>query len=123
MTFDHTTVGDVHVLAPKKNLVGKDETQDLLAAIDEIAEGNLKVIVDLGKISYVNSVGLGRWCARRTMQQPRGLVSSGPRGESYQRHLHGDEARARVRHVRDGRRSRRGEDEGVERGEQFASPR
>ncbi len=67
MTFDHTTVGDVHVLAPKKNLVGKDETQDLLAAVDELAaKGTPKVIVDLGKISYVNSVGLGSLVRART---------------------------------------------------------
>jgi len=60
MTFDRTVVGDVTVLAPKKNLVGKDETQELLAAIDEVAaKGTPKVVVDLGKISYVNSVGLG----------------------------------------------------------------
>ena len=67
MTFDHTTVGDVHVLAPKKNLVGKEETQELLAAIDEIAaKGEPKVVVDLGKISYVNSVGLGSLVRART---------------------------------------------------------
>lgn len=67
MTFDHTTVGDVHVLAPKKNLVGKEETQELLAAIDEVAaKGEPKIIVDLGKISYVNSVGLGSLVRART---------------------------------------------------------
>ena len=51
MTFDRTVVGDVTVLAPKKNLVGKEETQELLAAIDEVAaKGTPKVVVDLGKI-------------------------------------------------------------------------
>jgi anti-sigma B factor antagonist len=67
MTFEHSTVGDVHVLTPKKNLVGKDETQDLLAAVDEVAaKGDPKIVVDLGKISYVNSVGLGSLVRART---------------------------------------------------------
>ena len=67
MTFDRTVVGDVTVLAPKKNLVGKEETQELLAAIDEVAaKGTPKVVVDLGKISYVNSVGLGSLVRART---------------------------------------------------------
>ena len=67
MTFDRANVGDVLVLTPKKNLVGKDETQELLAAIDEVAaKGNPKVVVDLGKINYVNSVGLGSLVRART---------------------------------------------------------
>jgi anti-sigma B factor antagonist len=60
MTFDHTTVGDVHVLTPKKNLVGQDETLAILGAIDEVAgRGTPKIVLDLGKISWVNSTGLG----------------------------------------------------------------
>jgi anti-sigma B factor antagonist len=67
MTFDHTQLGDVHVITPKKNLVGKNETQDLIAKVDEIAAaGNPRIIVDLGKISYVNSTGLGALVRART---------------------------------------------------------
>ncbi len=67
MTFDHTTVGDVHVLTPKKNLVGRDETLALLGAIDEVAgRGAPKIVLDLGKISYVNSTGLGSLVRMRT---------------------------------------------------------
>jgi anti-sigma B factor antagonist len=60
MTFDHSTVGDVHVFVLKKNLVGTEETQDLLGAIDRVAaKGVPKIVVDLGKIDWVNSAGLG----------------------------------------------------------------
>ena len=60
MTFDHTTIGDVHVLTPKKNLVGGEETLAILGAIDEVAgRGNPKIVLDIGKISWVNSTGLG----------------------------------------------------------------
>jgi len=76
MLSEHTTVGDVHVLAPKKNLVGKDETQGLLAAIDELAaKGPPKIVVDLGKISYINSTGLGALVrARMTCQRHEGWL-------------------------------------------------
>jgi len=67
MTFDRSVVGDVHVLTPKKNLMGREETQDLLAAIEEVAaKGTPKIVVDLGKISYLNSVGLGSLVRART---------------------------------------------------------
>jgi anti-sigma B factor antagonist len=60
MSLDRSTVGDVHVLTPKKNLLGGQETQALLAAVDEVAgKGDPRIVVDLGKISYLNSVGLG----------------------------------------------------------------
>jgi anti-anti-sigma factor len=52
--------GDVHVVTPDKNLMGGAETQELLAAIDAAAaEGAPHVVLDLGKISYMNSTGLG----------------------------------------------------------------
>jgi anti-sigma B factor antagonist len=67
MTYDHTTVGDVHIFTPKKNLVGREEIQDLLGAIDEVAaKGGPKIVVDLGKITYVNSTGLGALVRAKT---------------------------------------------------------
>ena len=60
MTFEHAMVGDVHVLTPKKNLLGQEETLALRGAVEEVAaRGNPKIVIDLGKISYVNSSGLG----------------------------------------------------------------
>jgi anti-sigma B factor antagonist len=73
MTFDHTTVGDVHVLTPKKNLVGQEETLALLGVIDEVAgRGAPKFVLDLGKISWVNSTGLGSLVRMRTTCGNRG---------------------------------------------------
>jgi anti-sigma B factor antagonist len=67
MTFDHSAVGDVNVFTPKKNLVGREEIQELLGAIDAVAEkGAPKIVVDLGKINWVNSTGLGALVKART---------------------------------------------------------
>lgn len=67
MTFEHATVGDVHVFTPKKNLVGREEIQELLGAIDEVAgKGGPKIVIDLGKISWVNSTGLGALVRAKT---------------------------------------------------------
>jgi len=53
-------VGDVHVLTPHKSLVGGDETRDLTSAIQEvIASGTPHIVIDLGKVSFLNSTGLG----------------------------------------------------------------
>jgi anti-sigma B factor antagonist len=60
MSLDRQVRGDVHVLTPRKNLQGGDETRVLQQAVQEIvAVGVPKIIVDLGKISFLNSVGLG----------------------------------------------------------------
>jgi anti-sigma B factor antagonist len=60
MSLDRVQRGDVHVLTPRKNLQGGDETRDLQQAVHEIvAVGMPKIVMDLGRISYMNSVGLG----------------------------------------------------------------
>jgi anti-sigma B factor antagonist len=60
MNLDKEKRGDVYVLTPRKNLQGGEETKDLQQAVtDIVAEGTPRVVVDLGKISYLNSVGLG----------------------------------------------------------------
>jgi anti-sigma B factor antagonist len=60
MNLDREARGDVHVLTPKKNLQGGDETRELQQTVHEIAaQGVPKIVVDLGKVSYMNSVGLG----------------------------------------------------------------
>ena len=60
MPLDRETRGDVNVLTPKKNLQGGDETRELQRTFDEIIEaGPPKIVVDLGKISYMTSAGLG----------------------------------------------------------------
>jgi anti-anti-sigma factor len=60
MTFDREMMGDVLVLTPHKNLVGGDESNELMKAIDDIARGTpCKVVIDMGEISWVSSLGLG----------------------------------------------------------------
>lgn len=60
MTLDRELRGEIHVLTPRKNLQGGDETRDLQQAVQEIiAQGVPKIVIDLGRISYMNSVGLG----------------------------------------------------------------
>ncbi|HEX6789938.1 MAG TPA: STAS domain-containing protein [Candidatus Krumholzibacteria bacterium] len=60
MTFEQKTVGDVLVLTPRKNLVGGDETNELLTAIERVAAaGPARVVMDLGEINFVSSLGVG----------------------------------------------------------------
>lgn len=51
---------DIFLLEPKGSFIGGDETDDLKFAIREIANnGNLKLIIDLGDVDYLNSTALG----------------------------------------------------------------
>jgi anti-anti-sigma factor len=73
MSLDRTTRGDVHVLVPRKNLTGGAETTALLAAVDEVAAaGAPKVVVDLSKISFMSSIGLGSLVKAHTTCVNRG---------------------------------------------------
>lgn len=60
MSFEQRTVGDALVLTPRKNLVGGEETLALLKAIDATAEVRpARVVMDLGEINFVSSLGVG----------------------------------------------------------------
>lgn len=60
MSLEKRLVGDIHVLTPHKSLVGGDETRELSTAIQEVlAGGKPRIVVDLGKVSFLNSTGLG----------------------------------------------------------------
>jgi anti-anti-sigma regulatory factor len=54
--FESRVVGDVHVLTPRKNLVGGEETKALAGAIASLP--NPKVILDLQRINWVSSLGV-----------------------------------------------------------------
>src|SRR5262245_56833242 len=59
MTTERTIQNAVHVITPRRNLTGGAETDDLNNAVrDAIAAGAARVVVDLGRISWVNSMGL-----------------------------------------------------------------
>lgn len=52
--------GKIQVLKLKGNFVGGDETDELQNAIKKLSEeGNLKLVIDLGEVSYLNSSALG----------------------------------------------------------------
>ena len=59
MSFDTRIVDNVHVITPRKNLVGGDETEALKAAVVELAaKGESRVVVDLGQMSWLSSLGI-----------------------------------------------------------------
>ena len=52
--------GNILVLELKGNFIGGDETDELQSEIRKVAElGNLKLVIDLGEVSYLNSSALG----------------------------------------------------------------
>lgn len=52
--------GKIRVLHLKGNFVGGDETDELQDTIKRLAEeGNLKLVIDLGEVAYLNSSALG----------------------------------------------------------------
>ena len=51
---------DIAILEPRGSLIGGEETDELKAkAKDLIEQGNKKLILDLGAVTYVNSSGIG----------------------------------------------------------------
>ena len=60
MVFERKMVGEALVLTPRKNLVGGEETLSLLRVIDEVAaERPARVVLDLGEVNFVSSLGVG----------------------------------------------------------------
>ncbi|MCZ7556227.1 MAG: STAS domain-containing protein [Bacteroidia bacterium] len=60
MTITETFNGDVVVLELKGNLMGDPETTELREKIRSlVADGFLKVVLDIAKLKWVNSSGLG----------------------------------------------------------------
>ncbi len=52
--------GKIAVLEPKGSLIGGKETDEIKDAIGNLLkEGNKKLVVDLGKVDYLNSTALG----------------------------------------------------------------
>jgi anti-sigma B factor antagonist len=61
---------DIAVLEPRGSLIGGEETDEFKAkAKDLIEQGNKKLVLDLGGISYINSSGLGALVGIHSMYQ------------------------------------------------------
>ncbi len=59
--------GAVLIIEPKGALVGGEETDELREAVAEsIEKGNKKLIVDLGKVTYMNSTAIGALVSAHT---------------------------------------------------------
>jgi anti-anti-sigma factor len=59
MNLETMVIGNVHVLTPVKNLVGGEETELLKVTVANLtAAGSAKIVVDLGKISWLSSLGI-----------------------------------------------------------------
>lgn len=62
MAIKTTTLqsGKIGVIEVKGSLVGGEETDELRNAVaDFVEQGNKKLIVDLGKVTYLNSTAIG----------------------------------------------------------------
>ena len=60
MLLEKEQRGDAWILRPRRDLMGGEETRELETAIREISNaGTPRIVVDLAKISYLNSTGLG----------------------------------------------------------------
>ena len=65
--------GKIVILELKGNYVGGDETDQLRDEIKKVSEdGNTKLIVDLGEVSYLNSSALGVLIAAHANYAKRG---------------------------------------------------
>lgn len=59
---------DIAVLEPRGSLIGGEETDDLkVKSRDLLEQGNRKLIIDLGNVTYLNSTGIGSLVAIHTM--------------------------------------------------------
>jgi anti-sigma B factor antagonist len=51
---------DIAIMEPVGSIIGGNETDELkVKAHDLLDQGNRKLILDLGKITYINSMGIG----------------------------------------------------------------
>jgi len=60
MNFDVKEIGQINVLSVKGNLMGGPETISIHDQVkDFISQGKNKVVIDLSKVKWMNSSGLG----------------------------------------------------------------
>ena len=65
--------GGISVLHPKGSIIGNKETDDLRSELEKLGkEGNTKVVINLNKVTYINSTGLGVLIAGYNEYKQRG---------------------------------------------------
>ena len=58
-TYEWRVSGDTHVLTPRRNLVGGQETVELVQAVARLVEGHgPHIVLDLHRINWVSSLGI-----------------------------------------------------------------
>ena len=73
MAIKEKIEGDVAILTLKGNLMGGPETQEIRDHIYSlIGDGITKVVIDLAKVKWMNSVGLGALMAALTSMKNKG---------------------------------------------------
>ncbi|HEY4612372.1 MAG TPA: STAS domain-containing protein [Bacteroidota bacterium] len=73
MTIKEKMYGDIAVLALKGNLMGEPDTTDVRDKIYSLLQDEVKnVVLDLGKVKWVNSSGLGTLIAAMTSVKNKG---------------------------------------------------
>lgn len=59
---------EIAVLEPRGSLIGGEETDELKSkAHDLLEQGNRKLVLDLGSVTYINSTGIGALVGIHTM--------------------------------------------------------
>ncbi len=67
MTIKEKMYGDVAVLALKGNLMGEPDTLDVRDKVYSLLQDDVKkIVLDLGKVKWINSSGLGTLIAALT---------------------------------------------------------
>jgi anti-sigma B factor antagonist len=67
LKFTSASNGEIVILEPKGSLVGGEETDELRSEVNKLIEkGNKKLIIDLSKVTYMNSTAIGALVAAHT---------------------------------------------------------
>ena len=67
--------GNIVLLEPKGSLIGGKETDELKESLTKLlTDGHRKVVVDLGKVDYLNSTALGTLVSAHTSYSKQGAM-------------------------------------------------
>lgn len=73
MNIKESIHGDVAVVALKGNLMGEPDTTDVRQKVYSLLEDDVKkIVLDLGKVKWINSSGLGALIAAMTSVKNKG---------------------------------------------------